>query len=374
MKKSIVLNDTLDREKNNFDLIRLILAVMVIFGHSFYLMPNGGWQDPGTILLKVNFLGSLAVGSFFFLSGIFISQSYVTYNSPLKFILLRIARLYPGLLVCLITSAFLLGPIVTDVSIKNYFSDVGPYCYLMKNWGILPLYSPAYCPDLSAIYLPGVFQNNFYVKAVNGSLWTLTPEIICYGYLLIFGLIGVLYKPRLIILCVLLLVVLHNFHPALFYYFSDLNSDKLKIALSFLAGVLAFATKDRLTISFSYLLILLSLLFLSWFSSMKEWIFYIFIFYLILVAGANPTIRKIRLNGDYSYGVYIYGFPVQQAFNHFYPQIESYPSMFITIPLSLIMGYISWNLIEKPSLLAIKGRIKALTRAKAPTYIEGRYD
>ena len=298
MKKSIVLNDTLDREKNNFDLIRLILAVMVIFGHSFYLMPNGGWQDPGTILLKVNFLGSLAVGSFFFLSGIFISQSYVTYNSPLKFILLRIARLYPGLLVCLITSAFLLGPIVTDVSIKNYFSDVGPYCYLMKNWGILPLYSPAYCPDLSAIYLPGVFQNNFYVKAVNGSLWTLTPEIICYGYLLIFGLIGVLYKPRLIILCVLLLVVLHNFHPALFYYFSDLNSDKLKIALSFshftaffFASISGFILHSFFTFAVGYLRIRNALFFLVQVSIVLVIGFYLLKF--LISWGLNPLISKV---------------------------------------------------------------------------------
>ena len=64
----LVLNDITSRDRNNFDLIRLFAALAVIFGHSFYLFPNGGHQEPVTQIIDKNFSGTLAVGVFFFLS------------------------------------------------------------------------------------------------------------------------------------------------------------------------------------------------------------------------------------------------------------------------------------------------------------------
>lgn len=69
----IVLADILPRDKNAFDLVRLFAAVAVIFGHSFYIFPTGGYSEPVTQLIQKNYSGTLAVGVFFFLSGILVT-------------------------------------------------------------------------------------------------------------------------------------------------------------------------------------------------------------------------------------------------------------------------------------------------------------
>jgi peptidoglycan/LPS O-acetylase OafA/YrhL len=97
------LADILVRGKNNFDLIRLIATVAFIFGHSFYIFPTGGFQEPVMMLLEKNLSGTLAVGAFFFISGILICQSFCRSNTPIRFVVMRVARTYPGVIVCLLS-------------------------------------------------------------------------------------------------------------------------------------------------------------------------------------------------------------------------------------------------------------------------------
>ena len=351
LNNDLILSNYTTRGNNNFDLIRSFLAVLVIFGHSFYLFSSNGWREPITILVENNFSGTLAVGGFFFISGIFISQSFHTHHSIFSFVVMRIARLYPALIICIILSAFLLGPVVSKLSYLDYISNSGPYCYFLKNWLIIQHYSPNYCSDLSAIYLPGVFQNNFFPNAVNGSLWTLKPEIICYCYLLIFGIVGVLNRLIFTIPFIFILIILQNFYPDFFYYFNQTSySDNLKIALCFLSGVFAFSIKSFIKISFKYFLFFIFLLLCSWNYPIKEYFLYLCLFYGLLILGSNKYLLKIKLSGDYSYGIYIYGFPIQQIFNHFFPSLNSYPSNLFTIPSTILIAYFSWHIIEKPSL------------------------
>jgi peptidoglycan/LPS O-acetylase OafA/YrhL len=74
---NLTLGHAIDRKNNNFNVIRLLAAILVIFGHSFYLFPTGGYNEPLVGLLKGNYTGILAVYIFFFLSGIFIVSSFV---------------------------------------------------------------------------------------------------------------------------------------------------------------------------------------------------------------------------------------------------------------------------------------------------------
>jgi len=126
----MVLEDIFDRDRNSFDLIRLVAALAVIFGHSFYLLPTGGYREPVTQLIDKNFSGSLAVGVFFFLSGIFIPQSFVRSQSPVRYVMLRIGRIYPGAILCVLLLAFVVGPLVTTLSLRNYFSSSVTYSFL----------------------------------------------------------------------------------------------------------------------------------------------------------------------------------------------------------------------------------------------------
>ena len=129
---SINLEQAIRRENNNFDLVRLIAALAVIFGHSFYLFPTNGYKEPISIILKNDYSGSLAVYVFFFLSGIFITSSFDKSNSPVKFVIARAFRIWPALIVCILLTVFVIGPIFTNQSLANYFSAHQTWRYLVK--------------------------------------------------------------------------------------------------------------------------------------------------------------------------------------------------------------------------------------------------
>lgn len=337
------------RENNNFDLMRLFASVTVIFGHSFYLFDTGGYSEPVTLIIRKNFSGTLAVGVFFFLSGILISHSFIRSRVFYRFVLMRIARIYPGTLVCLFIVAFILGPIATSNSLLDYFSNPQVYCYIRSSWSFTHLFPEwATCSSL-----PGVFAENRLKYAPNGSLWTLYPEVVCYAFVFVLGMAGFLKSRWRIIATIISILVLHTLNPKLIPYFSDDHyTDFLKVGLFFLAGVSAYALRDVLTLRFSYAAILsICAIFLQK-TVIEEYALYIALFYIVLLLSSSPKIRKIKLSGDYSFGVYIYGWPIQQTIYHFFPNITSYPSNLICIPMALIAGYFSWNLIERPVLMA----------------------
>lgn len=205
---------------------------------------------------------------------------------------------------------------------------------------------PIQCWDL-----PGVFTENRIPSAPNGSLWTLTPEIICYVYVLVFGVLG-LIKTRIRILATLAAILMvHSVVPHAVLYFSDVEySDILKVGLFFMAGVFAYSIRDILPVKTLYTLpLIVAAAFLQG-TFVQEYALYLALFYSVLVISASQPVRQVILPGDYSYGVYIYGWPIQQTVAHFFPSLTSYPSNLITIPAALLAGYLSWTFVEKPAL------------------------
>jgi len=350
-KNTIKLSNILQRENNNFDIIRLFAAIMVILGHSFHLFPTNGFKDPVQIVTKY-YSGTLAVAIFFFISGILITQSYFQTKSAIRFTVMRLSRIYPGALFCLFFVSLILGPLVTTLSLSAYLTSAGPYCYMRDNWSFTNLFwfwSPG------CFTLPGVFEKNIYAGAINGSLWTLFPELVCYSYVLVIGMLGGLNTNFRIITIILLILTIHAISPQLVPYFSEgSDSNNIKVALSFLAGVLAFALRDWLTLRWIYLVPLIFETVMFRGSNYQELPLYFTIFYFILLINSTKWLRGIKLpgGGDYSFGVYIYAWPIQQTAAHFWPNLTSYPSNLICIPLALLAGYASWHLIEHPALTA----------------------
>jgi len=338
------LADVLSRGRNNFDLIRLLAALTVIFGHSFYLFPTGGYHEPVTLLVQRNFSGTLAVGTFFFISGMLISQSFERSNAPLRFVLMRIARIYPGSIACLLVTVFAIGAATTSLPVASYLVDPRIPCYLRDNWSFftqLPV----------CVTLPGVFTTNHYGPWVNGSLWTLKPEIVCYMYVLVFGCIGCLRSPLRIVTALAGILLLHAIAPAWVPYFSDDHyTDVLKVGLFFIAGVATFALREKLPIRLFYAAPLIVIAAILQRTAVQEYALYTALFYCVLVVAASPKLHRLALPGDYSFGVYVYGFPIQQTVQHFLPDLTSYPSNLICLPAALIAGYLSWTFIEHPAL------------------------
>ena len=338
------VNAILDRGSNNFDLIRLLAASGVIFGHSFYLFPTGGFREPVTIFVRNNFSGTLAVGAFFFISGLLITRSFDISRRPLRFASMRIARIFPGAIACLFIVTYVIGPMVTTLPVSSYILSSEARCYFWRNASLF-LYGHG-CTSL-----PGVFIGNRIGATPNGSLWTLAPELACYAYVLLLGWMGLTKSSLSIIVTVLSILLLHHLSPSLVPYFSDNHyTDVLKVGMFFIAGVITYALRYVIVIRTGIFVALIVAAAALQKTPVEEYALYAALFYGVLVAAASSRLNRLALPGDYSYGVYLYGYPIQQTVQHFWPAITSYESNLICLPVALVAGYLSWTLIERPVL------------------------
>lgn len=338
---------------NNFDAIRLLASLMVVLAHSFPLTDRAYNNEPLVLLTGSNDFGYLGVSIFLFVSGYLISNS-VKRNSSFKvFFSKRILRMLPALCFLILISIFIIGPLFTSLSLKDYFSDKVTYAYL-KN---IILFDTQY-------ELPGVFVEHPYSAIVNGSLWTLGYEFLFYIYL--FFLFWVIKKRKhiLIVSCCMLLIsilILNIFHQQIiqfqytvpFINFSVNNT--LDLFNYFVVGVIF----NSISIPNSYIkyaflcAILVTLVSFCKYECINRNIFYIIV---PLLTYSVAFSKKIKLNsltkfGDFSYGIYLYSFLVQQILmTTFSPDINPYVFFIISAVISYIIGLLSWNFIEKPCL------------------------
>ena len=336
----LTLESILQRDRNNFDLIRMLAAASVILGHSFSLHPTGGWQDPIGQLFEFTYSGSVAVDAFFFLSGIFVAASFCQSRSLLRFVLMRAARILPGLAVCLAITALLVGAVVTSKSATEYFSsgDVGRY--ILKNIQLQKLFNR----------LPGVFELNHYKSSINGSLWTLPVEVRCYAMVFLFGVLGGFKRVGWSVALALMLAAMAVFYPDALKIFRVSEDLKLRLPLIFSLGIMFYANRGHIRIDWriSVVALMVALLFRS--TAFGVFAAYLFLINTVLVLGSAEFLRRLKLPGDYSFGIYIYGWVIQQCVAHYLPELESYPSLVLTLPLSIAAGALSWHVIEAPSL------------------------
>src|SRR6266446_2687017 len=163
---------------NNFDLLRLIAAVSVIFSHAFLLSENSQDHDPLMMLTGgQTILGVVGVFIFFTISGYLVTQSFDATASPLVFLMKRALRIFPGLLLCLAVCVFVIGPLVTQLPLADYFWRPEPYLFLLHNAVLDVDYNRLPC----VVFAPGNIGG-----IVNGPLWSLPCEVLMY--LMLFGL------------------------------------------------------------------------------------------------------------------------------------------------------------------------------------------
>ena len=172
------LAERVGSRRNNFNALRLIAALMVLVSHCFALTNHT--EPLGSISGET--LGELGVSIFFAISGFLIARSWCDDPVIGRFLLKRALRLIPALVVAVLVTALVVGPLVTVLSPSGYFGSLDVYRYVAQN---------------SVLYtvngrLPGVFVHNVYPDAVNGSLWTLPVEAIAYLGALALGMVGAL--------------------------------------------------------------------------------------------------------------------------------------------------------------------------------------
>lgn len=349
---SNALSSYLQGRDNNFNLIRFIAATLVLVSHCYPLFFGNSDNEPLKQLVGIS-LGSMAVDIFFISSGFLIANSFFYNKSLGKFIKSRVLRIYPGLIVSLIITVFFLGLFFTKLTPIAYLSDMQTYKFLFKNM-LLFLGEEA--------TLPGVFQGLPWANTVNGSLWTLPFEVRAYAVLVFIGVVlgyceqkwkSLSFKKLYLIIPIFGMGIyfLDYFYPIL--PISYFGSEYARLLSMFFIGVAFYSYREKIVLSKKLFFILSTLLIISALDNHLFFIFYnSFLAYIIFFLAYIPKgfIRKFNKYGDYSYGIYIYAFPVQQSLLALKPDINLFEFFVISLMITFVFAYFSWQFIEKNSL------------------------
>lgn len=330
------LAELLKKENNNLDVFRLIAAGMVIYGHAYAIAPQAGQTDWIGRMLEYDYSGSLAVKIFFFLSGLVVTNSLLQKRNAVDFAISRFFRIWPGLLAVLVVSALLVVPFFSALSFSDYFSSSQPYRYILKNTFLQLDYD-----------LPGAFLNSPHNHAVNGSLWTVPMEVGAYIGLLALFLLGVFRSPKLTVGVFLLLMMDPLTGNRLLFTWKSPSFHSDYFIPCFAIGAMLAYFKEHIEIGAGIVMgsILIYLLFQA--SSYKFYFFYMALFLSIVYLSGTPLLRRLKLRSDYSFGVYLWGFPVQQILQQSMPEKGTQFNQLASLVVALILGYLSWHLVEK---------------------------
>ncbi|MCW8155785.1 acyltransferase [Stutzerimonas stutzeri] len=325
--------------ENNFDFLRFFAAALVLFAHSYPLVGRRE-DEPLTLLTGYEKGGSIAVGVFFVMSGYLIASSWLASSSPKSFLIKRALRIFPALIVAVLLSAFVIGPLVTQFDLARYLAADGTWTYL-QNILLVTRYE-----------LPGVFTGNIYPDVVNGSLWTLPLEVLMYIGVMILGLTGFL-KRRLIFLPIAVLAVGHFWLLGKLGIESYFIKNIFKLGLLYYSGSALFLYRDDIPWRGWIAALLFAALVATFRTDIGPLVYFIALPYLVLYLAYAPLplISRFGKYGDFSYGLYIYAFPFQQLTIYLFgPQVGVLGLTLIAFVPTLILAALSWHLIEAPAM------------------------
>jgi peptidoglycan/LPS O-acetylase OafA/YrhL len=339
---------------NNFGLIRHLAALLVLYGHSFIFWPSSGGTDAIRSFTKIEYGGSLAVFAFFFLSGILVTQSWEKQNNVKNFVVLRFSRIWPALFACVIFIVFVGAPLFSNLPYSQFISDKETVGFILRNVTLFTgmRYS-----------LPGVFEHNA-IKAANAALWTLPVEVGCYCIVLCLGVLR-FSRTRLGALIGVVLtfagwLALFRVHPPgamLNGLISKPTDFTAYPVVFFLCGFIAYQFRSLVVIRFDVAVVLCVVYLLIRSTATGNVIFYFAFIYLVLVIAASRYLRNFEPAWDISYGIYIYGFFVQQCFAALFPAQNVYVGLLMSVVVTVILASLSWRFIEKPVIAFTRGRL-----------------
>lgn len=334
------LADGLAQRDDNFLLLRALAASLVIYGHSYAMVPSGGPPELFSWLGWGVYSGQIAVDLFFAISGFLITGSFLRRHALFEFLWARALRIYPAYLFCLLLCTFALGPVFTTLPLHDYLRDPATSDYVIKNLRL----------NIDMAWdLPGVFVDNPRRSTINGSIWTLPAEIRMYLWVAALGVLGVLARRWLANLVLPTLFVL-GFFVAPVYLLTVPQPDYMRLAAFFLAGGFCYINRDRVPAS-GWLL--LGVAALAWLC--RNTFFYAYAFGLAEVCFIFWFAYRLRWHGynrfgDYSYGIYLWGFPMQQLVAHWLPNTIPLVNAALSLPLAIAMAVVSWHFVEKPAI------------------------
>jgi len=336
----MTVSDVLKRENNNLDLVRIILATMVVWSHAFQMNFGGFEQEPMFKFLKVSSPGTLAVSAFFFVSGLLVTNSLIKKKSISKFYISRFFRLFPALAILLLITVFVIGPIISTLPITEYFSNPQTWKYLFNNLYLNVNYQ-----------IPGCFQNNIWPVDVNSSLWSLPFEVGCYIFLLaVFTIISGHKKiANIVLISIIFISIIPNQMLLIFFERSYILG--LQPIACFAFGAFLAINQDDIKVDFKMMLGFTLLLLIFWrFTTIIQILFPFAISILLLLFSTDKFVLKLKPKYDISYGLYIWNALIIQLIVYYFGNMNVYILFLIAFIITSIVSLGSFILIEKGSI------------------------
>lgn len=336
-----------------FDYLRLVLACAIVCFHSAVTCYGERAQDALTAGPARPLIGAL-LPMFFALSGFLVAGSLERTKTVGMFLGLRAIRIFPALAMESLIAALIVGPLLTTYPLSAYAADPRFHSYFLNILG-----DPHY-------YLPGVFETNPFSK-VNAQLWTIPFELRCYLVLAVLALLGI-GRRRVIALMGAAAFFVYHATDAVLHHPDRINAVHGTLpgwlfVESFLIGVAIYLYREKLpwsrtwgVLSFGIGLLLLLLPY-------GEAVAVFPLTYATVWLGLTNAPKHGVLKGaDYSYGIFLYGFTIQQTLMHFLPWAHHWwINILLALPCATAVAAFSWYVVEKPAL----GLRKPLARLEA---------
>jgi peptidoglycan/LPS O-acetylase OafA/YrhL len=346
---------TFDFKSNAFDFLRLFFAIVVVIYHStlYYsgvIKPDWAYYAISGWKYNETHIGEIAVHGFFFISGFLITASMLRSATIQEFFYKRLVRLFPGFIVAIFLTAFVFAPVIGLVNGKIQLTDFA---------------------ELKELFLQSCqyfFRNFFFETPVtniplihewelNGSLWTLLVDFRTYTTVAFLSLIGWLQKPKLILVGTVIANLFYflltkvewmrNDFDKVFYDFRIFS-----LILYFFVGAVFYLHMYKIKWTWSWFSLAILGLIIGIVFNIGGLLFPICTAYVVLFSSQVLPVKDLSKRiGDYSYGVYIYSTPIQILAHYIIVSsgvtIGLLTYNIVTILISIIAGYLSWNLVEK---------------------------
>jgi peptidoglycan/LPS O-acetylase OafA/YrhL len=351
------LASAFDPRANSVGFLRLLLASLVLVDHSY---PLGGFGLHPLMAATAGQegLGGLAVAGFFVLSGFLIARSAQRSSLP-RYLWHRCLRIFPAYAVCLIVTAFGFAALVWHhehgamTGFLTTYPQDSPTRYVWMN---VKLTMNQYGIDGLLGRTP--FAQSGPSQAFDGSLWTLIYE---FKYYLLLGALavgGVLNRARALVVAILvavmLVVVLENAGvPGVGAYAPALGHDVqfARLGMFFLLGSCAYLYSGRIPLDDRLGLFSAFVVYYTLHKGGFLIVGAMAFAYLLLWLAVRLPLQRVGVKRDFSYGLYIYGFPVQQTLAE-YGVHRHGQALYVVASLagSLVLAAFSWYVVEQPFL------------------------
>jgi peptidoglycan/LPS O-acetylase OafA/YrhL len=352
----------LKRQSNRnhqFDLLRILFATLVLLSHASELATGDASREPLYRLTRTPMtFGTLAVDGFFVLSGYLIVQSWLSDPELINFLRKRVLRIFPGYLVAVALSTLAVGLLAPGID------------HFFRHLGGMFLKSVVF---LTGPMTPPVFPGQPF-PMVNGAMYTIAYEFRCYLLVAFLGLCGLFRRPIvcLVITCLLMstllyMAVFEHIHPYKDFY---IGKPPLTVRLTaiYLVGVCFYLFRKQITFRPWLALTVTAgaIGFVVLFPAKVEFAMVLGGSYLMFYLGqvSLPWLSGMSRFPDISYGIYLYGWPVESLWIWFH-RGSPWVTFFVSTIICFGLGWLSWHLVERPAL-TLKRRPSAKRSPSVP--------